>query len=333
MEQSNLGEIDMYTEMIKDKLFEQSEVYQMLKNGETVSVQYRTYKDKKWGTGDANYLNRMRLAYYLLYAQIDDEDAIVYLFQEELKDRKTNSFQGIGNTLNVLTFLLKQYNTNNKYNYMFEEAKNANFDCACGYDKEYWIDNKLDSLNLMECIYLSQDLEYRDVMDILVGKWKESITEWNDINRNTLIRFNSFLGKEQENETIYKVLLDNAIISGKTYNIVSAYTTMIRFYIDSRQLKIATTYLIKMINTTDFKDVERIRLFGDVLEECFEVICGGVKESIELWKWSKPYLKRKASMYGNLYEKGIAAAKAVGDSYAAQLEQEYIGWKKEIGLK
>ena len=108
----------MYTELIKDKLFEQSEVYRALKRGETASVQYSGYKDEKWGTRDANYLNRMRLAYYLLYGRIDDEDAIVYLFQEELKDRTSNSFQGIGNTLNVLTSVLKRYNNDGKYNGM-----------------------------------------------------------------------------------------------------------------------------------------------------------------------------------------------------------------------
>lgn len=84
----------MYTELIKDKLFEQSEVYRALKRGETASVQYSGYKDEKWGTRDANYLNRMRLAYYLLYGRIDDEDAIVYLFQEELKDR-TKTIQSV----------------------------------------------------------------------------------------------------------------------------------------------------------------------------------------------------------------------------------------------
>ena len=150
----------MYTVLVKDKIFEQSEVYRALKSGVTASVQYCGYKDEKWGTKDANYLNRMRLAYYLLYAQIDDEDAIVYLFQEELKDRKSNSFQEIGNTLNVLTSILKRYNNDGRYNGMLEEAKNANFDCACGYDKNYQIDDEVDSLELLDCIFLSQDLEY-----------------------------------------------------------------------------------------------------------------------------------------------------------------------------
>ena len=104
----------MHTELIKAKLFEQSETYQALKSGDTSLVQYSGYYDERWGTGDANYLNRMRLAYYLLYANIDDEDLIVYLFQEELKDRKSNSFQGIGNTLKVLTFFDQNYHIDDK---------------------------------------------------------------------------------------------------------------------------------------------------------------------------------------------------------------------------
>ena len=323
----------MYTMVMKEKLLEQSEVYRALKSGESTSVQYNGYKDEKWGTKDANYLNRMRLAYYLHYAQIDDEDTIVYLFQEELKDRKSNSFQGIGNTLNVLTSILSKYNHDGRYNVMLEEAKNANFDCSCGYDQNYQMNDDIESLDLLDCIFLSQDLDYKDVMEVLVSKWKDSITEWTDANRTALIRFNSFLGKEQENETIYKVLLDNTVMSGTPFNIVSAYNKVIRYYIDICQFEIANSYLQKMIATTDFTEVERIRLFGTVLEECFEIICGGIDTADDLWKWAKPYLQRRTNMYGNLYTKGIAAAKIVEDVYVVQLEKEFIDWKKKVGLR
>ena len=320
----------MHTELIKAKLFEQSKTYQALKSGDTSFIQYSGYYDERWGTRDANYLNRMRLVYYLLYADIDDEDLIVYLFQEELKDRKSNSFQGIGNTLNVLTSILNKYNADGRHDKLLEEAKNANFDCACGFDKNYQIDNEINSLGLMECIFLSQDLDYKDVMDVLVSKWKDSITEWTDTNRTTLIGFNSFLGREQENESIYKVLLENAISSGKTFNIVHAYNKVIQYYIDIKQFEIADSYLQEMIDIADFQEIERIRLFGDVLEECFEIVCGGVKDSVELWKWAKPYIQKRENMYGNLFEKGIAAAKYSNDSYAIQLEQEYMDWKKKV---
>lgn len=327
----------MHTMLMKQKLFEQSKVYQAIKNGDTTLVQYSGYEDEEWGTSDANYVNRMRIAYYLLYAKIDDENMIAYLFQEELKDRESNSFQGIGYTLQVLTSILRRYNNNGKYNVMFEEAKNANFDCFCGYDENYWIDDEIFSLDLMDCIFLARDLDYKDVMEVLVNKWKDGIEDWTDANRGTLIDFNSFLGKEQENEAIYKILLENAIMYGKIFDIVLAYNKLIRYYINICQFETANFYLQKIIDIKDFKEVESRNLFSNVLEECLEIIGGGVKEADELWKWAKPYLeervKKKTSMYGNLYTKGIIAAQAVGDTYAIQLKQEYIEWAKKVGLK
>lgn len=323
----------MNSELVKEKLFEQSKVYQALKSGEYSRVQYVEHYDKVWGRCDRNYLNRMRLAYYLLYAHIDDENTVVYLFQEELKDRTSNSFQGIGYTLNVLTSILNEYNIAGKYDGILDEAKNANFDCACGFDKSYKMDNDISTLDLMDCIYLSQDLEYKDVMEVLVNRWKSSIAQWTDANRKTLIGFNSFLGKELENKEIYETLLENALATGKTFDIVSAYNKMIQYYIDSKQFEIAYDYLKRMIDTTDFKEIERMRLFASVLEECFDIICGGVRNSLELWEWAKPYLSERTNMYGNLYKKGIAAAKCVNDPYGEKLELEYKDWKKNVGIE
>jgi len=89
----------------------------------------------------------------------------------------------------------------------------------------------------------------------------------------------------------------------------------------------------RMIDTTDFKEIEQIRLFCCVLEECFDIICGGATKPLELWKWAKTYLSKRTNMYGNLYKKGIAAAKYVNDPYGKKLEQEYREWKKKVGLK
>ena len=74
---------------------------------------------------------------------------------------------------------------------------------------------------------------------------------------------------------------------------------------------------------------------SSVIEESFEIICGFPQVSKTLWSWSKPYLLKmdRRQMFGNLYEKAIAAAKCCEDSYAAQLEQDYSAWKNEIGLK
>lgn len=322
----------MNSELLKKKLFEQEKVYQELINGDDSQIKYVEQYDKVWGRKDKNYLNRMRLSYYILYSHIDDENTVAYLFEEELKDRKSNSFQGIGYTLNVLTSILNRYNIEGKYDKLFDEAKNANFDCACGYDKNYKMDEEISNLDLMDCIYLSKDLAYKDVMDVLVNKWKNSIAEWTDSNRQTLIKFNSFLGKETENKELYEIVLEKAILRGETFDIVSAYNNIIQYYINSNNVKNAYFYLKKMIDTVNFKDIVEIRLFSTVLEECFDIICGGVSDAEQLWKWAKPYLLNQTNMYGNLYKKGIAAASFVNDSYSEQLEYDYKEWKKMIEI-
>ena len=52
----------------------------------------------------------------------------------------------------------------------------------------------------------------------------------------------------------------------------------------------------------------------------------------ELWEWAREGLKREKSWYGNLYKKGIAAAKAMQDPYVAHLEEKYKAWQKKWKL-
>lgn len=323
----------MYIELLKNKLLEQEQVYLALKNGDASDICYKSYRDAEFGTQDANYTNRMRLSYYLLYENINDESVIKVLFEEELKDRQNNSFQGIGSTIQILTFLLQRYNKDHKYDGLFEAAKNANFDCYCGYDANEQMNSNIHSNDLMDCIYLCQDMKYKDVMTQLVQMWKEDISDWGDSDYATLIKFNEYLGKESENEEIHKMRLENAFKTGDTFKIVSAYEKIIRYYIDSAKYETAYVYLKKLIDTTDCESIKRIQLFRNVLEATLEIICNYPVSAKELWVWVKPELLRVRNWYGNLYVKAIAAAKAVGDAYAGNLEKEYLEWKKKVGLK
>lgn len=85
----------MGKEQLKSKIEEQQTVYQALKAGNDGTVRYKEFHNGEWGTDDENYTNRLRLAYYLLYCHIEDEEAVVFLFGEELKDRERNSFPGM----------------------------------------------------------------------------------------------------------------------------------------------------------------------------------------------------------------------------------------------
>ncbi len=320
----------MGTERLRTKIEEQQAVYQALKAGDSGTVCYKEFQNGEWGTDDQNYTNRLRLAYYLLYCHIEDEEAVAFLFGEELKDRERNSFQGIGSTLEILTHLIRKYNGDGKYAGLLERAKNANFDCACGYDPDGQMEDDFGENSLLDCIYLCREMKYRDVMGSLVDEWKENIAEWTDPNRRALIDFNTFLGRDAENERLYQEQLAEVLSAENSSmrDIISGYKNMIRHYIYTCDHEKALCLCEKVIETTDYGQIRTLRLFKDILEACFEVTANHSKAAAGLWNWAKAELQKvpQSSRYGNLYTKGIAAAKAMDDPYGKQLEQEYEGF-------
>lgn len=321
-----------YIQLLWNKLTEQDAVYRALLAGDCANVCHAPYLDSTYGTQDANYRNRMRLAYYLLYADIREEEPIHFLFREELKDRQTNGFQGIGHGLNVLTVLLRFHNASGKYNSLFQQAKMANFDCAAGYDIDVEIDADLNSNDLLGCIYLAQDLNYPDVMGSLVDRWKASVIEWTDTNRNMLLRFNTTLNRHAENEAIHKQILASSL-SGSTFQIASAYKQLIEYYIGQQDYFSAEHYLTELTTQYNLTDIRPFRLFSYFLEYALEIIANVPESAPRLWPWAKSELKRTTHKFGNLYTKGIAAAKTAKDPYARKLEAEYLLWKRRFKIK
>ena len=321
-----------YIQLLWDRLAEQEHVYRAVLAGDRASVCHAPYQDSTYGTQDANYRSRMRLAYYLLYAGIREEEPIHFLFREELKDRQTNGFQGIGHALNVLTVLLRCHNADGKYDALFQKAKMANFDCAAGYDTAVEIDPELNGCDLLDCIYLAQDLDYPDVMGTLVDLWKPTISQWTDSSRNMLLRFNTTLGREAENEAIHKQILASSL-SGTTFHIASAYKGLIEFYIDQKNYTSAEQYLTELTSHYPLSAVRNLRLFAYFLEYALEIIANVPTSVPRLWPWAKAELKRTTHKFGNLYIKAIAAAKAAKDPYALKLEAEYLLWQKRFKIK
>ncbi len=317
----------MGKKQLRSKIEEQQSVYQALKAGNDGTVCYKEFHNGEWGVDDENYTNRLRLAYYLLYCHIEDEEATVFLFQEELKDRERNSFQGIGSTLQILTHLIRKYNGDGKYADLLEQAKAANFDCACGYDPNGQMEDDFETNSLLDCIYLCREMEYRDVMESLVDEWKKNTTEWSGSNRSVLIDFNTFLGRNAENERLYQEQLEERLSaeSGSVGDIISGYNNLIWHFLHMGDYGKALGLCEKVIATTDYGQVRSLRLFKDILEACFEVTANHTKTAAGLWNWAKTELQKvpQSSWYGNLYIKGIAAAKAINDPYEKQLKQEY----------
>lgn len=83
--------------------------------------------------------------------------------------------------------------------------------------------------SLLDCIYLCREMEYRDVMGSLVDEWKKTITEWFDSNRRVLIGFNTFLGRDAENERLYQEQLEEVLSAENSsiIDIISGYKSLL----------------------------------------------------------------------------------------------------------
>lgn len=155
-----------YIEDFKNVIFGYSDDVKKYLSGDKEDYIYCEEKSLEHGIYDKNFRNRKRLCYALTYnvCDIADKEKLIReLFIEELKDRETNSFQGIGDNLEMLTsLLLKIGDPSDKP--LFERAKNANFDCACGYEPRITEPTPLDEFSLYDCINALSDLDETELM-------------------------------------------------------------------------------------------------------------------------------------------------------------------------
>lgn len=165
-----------YIEEFKSVIFGYARDVQKYISGNKADYVYSEGKSGEHGTFDKNYENRARICYALLYDVCEmsaaDKKALAReLFCEELKDRETNSFQGIGDNLEMLTSLLLELGEPSDSE-LFERAKNANFDCACGYEPRIIKAQPLDEFSLIDCIYALSDLGETGLMFGLTDEFK-----------------------------------------------------------------------------------------------------------------------------------------------------------------
>ena len=130
-----MGYIEIFREMISGF---RTDVEKYI-DGEKSDYLYNPKRTEENGITDSNYLNRQRLLYGLLYnvCRLEEpkrEAIIRELFETEITSRQEDSFQGIGENLEMLTYLMRKYRREEDKK-LFETAKNANFDCYCGYDQ------------------------------------------------------------------------------------------------------------------------------------------------------------------------------------------------------
>lgn len=163
-----------YIEEFERVIFGYAEDVQRYLSGDKADYVYRAERSEDSGTFDKNYANRMRLCYALYYGvcEVRDKRALMReLFIEELKDRESNSFQGIGDNLEMLTSLLLELGEPPESE-IFKRAKNANFDCACGYEPRILEFTPLGEYSLYDCICTLSELGENELVFKLTDEFK-----------------------------------------------------------------------------------------------------------------------------------------------------------------
>lgn len=318
-------------QLLRNLIERQKTLYEKVISGDFSEVCYQEQYDKQEGTYDRNYTNRLRLAYYLVYEHKEKENLVAALFEEELKDRETNSFQGIGSALELLTALLGKYNQDGKYDALFERAGSANFDCACGYNRNLQIDPDISTWDIHEAIASAIDMWELDIAGELVQIWQDSVSEWDSAQIKRLIYYNRDVGLEERNEELLEKSLVMVREKGNNREIISAWHNLIKHQVQFEKWDKAYQNLMQLQQNTKLEEIQQTNLFHFILERCVEIISNYPQKAQELWDWCKFYLQQKDNnLHGNLYKKSICAAKAVGDSYALELEKKYQRWQKNV---
>lgn len=163
-----------YIEGFKSAIFGCARDVQRYAAGDKSDYVYLAGKSEELGTFDKNHKNRARICYALLYdvcETADKKEIVRELFREELEDRETNSFQGIGDNLEMLTSMLLELGEPLDSE-LFKRAKNANFDCACGYEPRVLEAQPLDEFSLYDCISVLDEIGETELMFKLTDDFK-----------------------------------------------------------------------------------------------------------------------------------------------------------------
>ncbi|MEI0524430.1 hypothetical protein R4K54_00720 [Brachyspira murdochii] len=339
----------LYQEMFNDCLKEYYNVFEELlnclenndKEQFEINIAPFVYKEdnEEEYTKDKNYIERLKLVLSMLYHKnINDlmnkksfEDLLVFLFEEEIKDRQSNSYQGIGTSLEIISFLfVKLYNGDinkllSKYKYLFDKAKNANFDCNCGYGIDYYnnynyYNERLDELNLDSIISYTIDINELTLFSKLVCIWKSNVKEWDKNNLDKLKYYVSFIeDKESLLETTKKLFEITLQENESNWEIVSALNSYLKSLIDNNKYDYAWQLISKYMN--NIKNIQDdnfydINLGRYIIERAADIMFNIKDDETEKEIWafiSEPFTNKHSSFYIKLYEKVLLCCDIVKD--------------------
>lgn len=353
--------MELYQELFNDYLKEYyktlEELLNCLENNDKekfqINIEPFIYKEDNEAeyTKDKNYIERLKLILSILYHKnINElmnkksfEDLLIFLFEEEIKDRQTNSYQGIGTSLEIISFLfVKLYNGDinkllSKYKDLFDKAKNANFDCNCGYgiDDYNYYNERLDELSIDAVISYSIDIYELELFSKLLDIWKGTVKEWDKKNLDKLKYYVSFIeDKESLLETNKKLFEMTLQENESNWEIVSALNSYLKSLIDNNKYDYAWQLISKYMN--NIKNIQNdnfydINLGRYIIERAADIMLN-IKDNEtekEIWAFiSEPFTNKHSSFYLKLYEKVLLCCDIVKDEKLKnKISKEY---KKEL---
>ncbi|MEI0477054.1 hypothetical protein [Brachyspira pulli] len=358
--------MEIYQELFNDYLKEYYKIFEELLNclenddkekfQEKVNIFVYKKDNEAEYTKDKNYIERLKLVLSILYHKNRNElmnkksfeDLLLFLFEEEIKDRQTNSYQGIGTSLEIISFLfVKLYNGHinkllSKYKDLFYKAKNANFDCNCGYhvdDYDYY-NERLDELNLDSIISYFIDIDEAKLLSKLVDIWKGTVKEWDKKNLDKLKYYESLIKDKESLLETTKKLFEMAVQENESnWDIVSALNNYLKSLIDNNKYDYAWQLMTKYMN--NIKNIQddkfyNINLGRYIIERAADIMLNinNYKLEKEIWAFiSEPFTAEHHSFYLKLYEKVLLCCDIVRDEKLKnKISQEYQKELKKLKI-
>ncbi|MBQ7094187.1 MAG: hypothetical protein IJN84_06710 [Clostridia bacterium] len=133
---------------IKAVLSEMEPVYALALRGDPSAFRFEGGFSPELGMVDKNRKTRLKLAYYMLFAPEQEEIVASFLFSEEVKAIKSLNETEVNDCIEVLTFILQKYNSDRRYNILFDRLlKNrlGHFENYDIYKEQKMLDDYSDS--------------------------------------------------------------------------------------------------------------------------------------------------------------------------------------------
>jgi len=279
------------------------------------------------GKYDSNGASRLLTAQYLLLCgELSDsiENVIANLMKEEISARQQDAYQGIGDCIIILTAMLKKLNSDGKYDELFSLAKNANFDCFCGYDPdscEESVCKNISELSSAECIYMLADIGQTEKAAMAAEWYSREYPPKTIPQYNELIYINKQTGRFKENIPLYESICTMEFEKGDNRSISSVCNDLISEYIRYQMYDKAFEVFCK--ESECILKVEKWYSCGlgrDFLENAADLIIRLPENAEALWsKWSRFALIYPDRFGTNCLNKLIDAAELVGDRESAEV--------------